>query len=61
MLVLSRKRGEVVRVEIGGETLAIRIVSLGENRVRLGFDGAKSVKVVRQELLPAEPAAADAA
>ncbi len=47
MLVLSRKSGE--RILIGDE-IAITIVRIGPNTVRLGIDAPKNMNIVREEL-----------
>ena len=45
MLVLTRNRGQTVRV---GE-MNIKIVSVHGDRVRLGFEGPRDVQVVRPD------------
>lgn len=51
MLVLSRKPGE--RILIGDE-VAVTIVRIGPNTVRLGIDAPRTMNIVREELcLPA--------
>ena len=52
MLVLSRKVGERVLI---GDRIAITIVRINGNAVRLGIEAPPEMIVVRQEL--AEPAA----
>jgi len=47
MLVLSRKAGE--RILIGDE-VAIAIVRIGPNTVRLGIEAPRSMNIVREEL-----------
>lgn len=47
MLVLSRKPGE--RILIGDE-VAVTIVRIGPNTVRLGIDAPRSMNIVREEL-----------
>lgn len=47
MLVLSRKPGE--RIIIGDE-VAITVVRIGPNAVRLGIDAPRDMNVVREEL-----------
>ena len=48
MLVLGRKIGEAVQI---GENLTVTIVSIDDNRVRLGFDAPREVAIFRTELL----------
>ena len=52
MLVLSRKLNETVQI---GASL-VRIVAIGNGRVKLGFDAADDVEILRGELVeqPAE-------
>jgi carbon storage regulator len=47
MLVVSRKRGEAVRI---GHDILIRVLESSGGRVRLGIDAPKQVRIVRQEL-----------
>lgn len=56
MLVLSRKSGE--RILIGDE-IAVTIVRIGPNTVRLGIDAPRDMNIVREELcVGTEPTAA---
>lgn len=47
MLVLSRKPGE--RILIGDE-IAVTVVRVGPNTVRLGIDAPRHMNIVRDEL-----------
>ena len=47
MLVLSRKAGE--RILIGDE-IAIVVVRIGPNTVKLGVEAPKTVSIVREEI-----------
>lgn len=49
MLVLSRKTSERILI---GDSVAITIVRIGPNSVRIGIDAPKDMSIVRQELLP---------
>ena len=51
MLILERRKGEAINVWIDGR-VAIQIVvnELRGDRVRLGFQADKSIKIVREEL-----------
>ena len=53
MLMLARKVGEWIVVEIGGQKLEIVVHELNarNHRVRLGFDGPDEVRVMRKEIL----------
>lgn len=48
MLVISRKAGEALVIS---GNIKITIVSLGNDKVSIGIDAPKEVKVVREELL----------
>jgi len=60
MLVLSRKPGE--RILIGND-VAVTIIRIGPNSVRVGIDAPGDVNIVREELClePQNEAAAGAA
>ena len=47
MLVLSRKPGERIMV---GEEIAITVVRIGPNAVRLGIEAPRDMNIVREEL-----------
>jgi len=47
MLVLSRKAGERILV---GDDVAITIVRIGPNSVRVGIEAPRSTNIVREEL-----------
>jgi carbon storage regulator len=48
MLVLSRKAGERVLI---GHNIAVRVIDVQGNRVKLGFDCPRGVSIVREELI----------
>ena len=48
MLVLSRKPGERILI---GDDVAVTIVRIGPNTVRLGIDAPREMNIVREELL----------
>ena len=48
MLVLSRKSGEQLLI---GDNIQISIVRIGPNKVRLGIDAPRELKVIRKELV----------
>jgi carbon storage regulator len=58
MLVLSRKPGE--RILIGDE-VAVTIVRIGPNTVRLGIDAPRNMNIVREELCLPDGSTVDAA
>ena len=47
MLVLSRKPGERILI---GDDVAVTIVRIGPNTVRLGIDAPREMNIVREEL-----------
>lgn len=52
MLVLSRKRGECLRI---GQDVEVTVLEVHGNRVKLGVVGPRNVPVHRDELLQASP------
>lgn len=49
MLVLSRKEGQAI--EIPGEAITVRVLSIRGNRAQIGIDAPGHVRVVREEIL----------
>jgi carbon storage regulator len=47
MLVLSRKPGEKILI---GDNVAVTIVRIGPNSVRLGIEAPRDMNIVREEL-----------
>ncbi len=47
MLVLSRKPGERILI---GDNIALTVIRVGPNAVRLGFDAPQDMNIVREEL-----------
>jgi len=47
MLVLSRKTSERILI---GDDIAVTIVRIGPNSVRIGIEAPKSMNIVREEL-----------
>ena len=47
MLVLSRKTGERILI---GDDVAITVVRIGPNSVRIGIEAPRSMNIVREEL-----------
>ena len=59
MLVLSRKPGERILI---GDDIAVTVVRIGPNTVRLGIDAPRTMNIVRDELChPTEELAKPAA
>ena len=47
MLVLSRKTGEVIRIN---DDISIRVVRISWDTVRIGIEAPRNIKVLRGEL-----------
>lgn len=54
MLVLSRKEGERIVI---GDGIAIQVVEINGNKVRLGIVADESVLILREEVVPKGSAA----
>ncbi len=48
MLLLSRKIGESITI---GKNITVKIISIDQNQVKLGFDAPIDVPIFRNELL----------
>lgn len=48
MLILTRKVGESITI---GQDINIKIVSIDQNQVKLGFDAPSDVPIFRDELI----------
>lgn len=51
MLVLSRRIGEKIVIELPGKMVEIVVLRIEPGKVRLGFAGARDISIVRAELL----------
>jgi len=49
MLVLTRKRSEVIQI---GENIVIKIIQTGKSSVKIGIEAPGNVRVLRGELEP---------
>lgn len=47
MLVLTRKRSEMIRI---GDDIVIKVIKTGNGAVKLGIEAPQSVRVLREEL-----------
>ncbi len=54
MLVLSRRDGEQLILDIDGETITVEICKISGNRVKLGVLASPWVDIRRAELIVAE-------
>jgi carbon storage regulator CsrA len=50
MLVLTRKPGEIVVLDLGGREVSVHILHTSTGRVSLGVDAPRDIKVRRGEL-----------
>jgi carbon storage regulator len=50
MLILSRKRNERIILHLPDQTIAIVVVAVQGNKVRLGVEAPRDVTVLREEL-----------
>lgn len=48
MLVLKRKIGESIII---GEDIEIKVVDIGDGRVKIGIEAPKSVEIMRKEVI----------
>lgn len=51
MLVLTRKRDEVIQI---GDNIVIKILKTGKGAIKIGIDAPGNVRVIRGELLEDE-------
>ena len=49
MLVLTRKRSEMIQI---GENIVIKIIQTGKSSVKIGIEAPNNVRVLRSELEP---------
>ena len=47
MLILSRKKGEEIKI---GSDITLTILSVSENQIKVGIDAPKDVEILRGEL-----------
>ena len=53
MLMLSRRRGEVIVIGTGADTIRVTVVEIRPNgQVRLGIEADKVVAIWREEIYP---------
>jgi carbon storage regulator len=57
MLLLSRRTGETIQI---GDDNTVTLHTVKGNQVRIGINAPDDVKIMRQELLPAEPEVVEA-
>lgn len=47
MLVLSRKKGETIKI---GDDIEITVVAIGNDQIKLGINAPKHIEILRKEL-----------
>ena len=57
MLVLTRKKNEVIQI---GQQIVIKVISTGRGKVKLGIDAPANVRVLRAELTKLVPTTTEA-
>jgi carbon storage regulator CsrA len=50
MLVITRRPNESIRIDTGSEVINIVIVHIRSNKVRIGVDADKHVRIIREEV-----------
>jgi len=50
MLVLSRKKDQQLVIQLGEETVLVRVLDVNGDRVRFGITAPKSVPIHREEV-----------
>ena len=50
MLVLTRKKDQQLVIQLGEETVLVRVLELNGDRVRLGLTAPRSVTIHREEV-----------
>lgn len=54
MLVLSRKLGEQIVMNVGDVSIMITVVDIDRGKIRLGIDAPRNVPIFRRELIDHE-------
>jgi carbon storage regulator len=54
MLVITRKAGESIIIELDGKKVEIDVIETSKDKVKLGVEAPRDVKIVRSELMAAE-------
>ena len=50
MLVLTRRKFEQLVITLGDQTVLVRVIDVGRDRVRLGITAPKEVAIHREEV-----------
>lgn len=51
MLTITRKQGETIVIEIGGEKVEVTVSSFRDRCVRITIDAPQNISIMRKELL----------
>ena len=51
MLVLTRKEGESIILQIGEDKIEITLTEIRSNSVRLGIEAKEDYKIIRKEII----------
>ena len=52
MLVLTRKVGERVLIDLGDTVIAVLTIGADRDKLRIGIEGPQTVRVWREEIAP---------
>ena len=55
MLILTRREGESLIVELDGKPVKVLVQETKGNQVKIGIDAPKEVQILREELKKASP------
>lgn len=50
MLILTRRVGESLKIDLGAEVITVTVIGVKGNQVRLGVDAPKHIAVHREEI-----------
>lgn len=55
MLVLTRKKNEVIRI---GDEIIVKVIESKGGSVRIGIEAPQEIRIIRSELIPGDQATA---
>ena len=50
MLILTRRVGETLKIDLGTEVISVTVLSVKGNQVRVGIEAPKHIDVHREEI-----------
>lgn len=50
MLILTRRIGETLKIDLGAEVISVTVLGVKGNQVRVGIDAPKDIPVHRKEI-----------